>query len=52
MITLQEVIEQVQIAGAMKYPYLKKVKVNYLENIFTNGINYSSQYLLKILLEK
>jgi hypothetical protein len=28
MITLEEMIAQVQIAGAMKYPYLKKVKVD------------------------
>jgi hypothetical protein len=34
MITLQEVIAQVQIAGAMKYPYLKKIKVNQFEILF------------------
>jgi hypothetical protein len=28
MITLQEVIAQVQRVGAMKYPYLKRLKVD------------------------
>jgi len=28
MITLEETIAQVQIAGAMKYPCLKKMKVD------------------------
>ena len=33
MITLQEVIAQVQRIGAMKYPYLRKVKVFFEERL-------------------
>jgi len=32
MITLEEAIAHVQLVGAMKYPYLKKLKVDHLTN--------------------
>ncbi len=34
MITLEEAIAQVQTAGAIKYPYLKKVKVGHFQILF------------------
>ncbi len=52
MITLEEAIAQVQMAGTMKYPCLKKMKVDSFEILFTIRINYSSQYLLRILSRK
>jgi len=52
MITLEEAISHVQTAGTMKYPYLKRVKVDsFLKFIFPSLINrnYLSPYLRKIL---
>lgn len=40
MITLEELIGQVQMIGAMKYPYLRKLKVKQFYKIYIMKISF------------